>query len=245
MATDIRNVCPCNKCPKGFKITDCQFNNLGVPGCKYPEGFNCVDRIPFATKQNPPLYNKPEPNRPINPNFGLEFSPEFRAYKMRNCGNGCDSIGFFAKNDGRLVQNARNMPTFLDRPPYEANVGSIESQTSIYTDPKYNTFAARTYKDYRDINLGQTMYYYDKNTADPYYQPNFVRRVDVDYVLFKDPMGAIKAEYIRNNDNFTNYNFSKDQYTRDSMDFREDLMERQMRVMNQQKYDARYYSAPQ
>jgi hypothetical protein len=215
---------------------------LGIPGCKYPEGFNCADRILFASKTNPPLYDNGAVNKPINPNFGLEFSPEFRAYKGGHCRNGCGTTGFFAKNDGRLVQNARNMPTFLDRPPYEANIGSVESQTSIYTEPKYSTFGARKYTDYRDINLGQIMYYYDKSTADPYFQPNFVRRVEVDYSLFKDPMGAIKPEYFRTNSNFTNYNFSKDQFTRDSMDFREDLMERQMRVMNQQKFDSRYYS---
>jgi hypothetical protein len=213
-------------------------NNLGVPNCQYPESFDCVSRIQWATKMNPAISKQGDRDITINPNFGLVSAPEF--YETPD---DCGSIGYTAKWDARLSDPARGtVHMTLDRAPYQARDRGTYTNPEIYTK-EYDQISPKIYGDYSQINNGQIRYYHDQQEDDPYFSPNFVTRQNVDYILFKDPMGSIKPEYIRNSLNFTNRNFSKDSFTRDSTQFREELMERQMRVRNQQRYEPRYFSA--
>lgn len=232
--------CPCNSCPKKQESVQPQYlNNMGVPNCEYPESFYCDDRIKWASKMNPPLNNEGINRVNLNPNFGLVEAPEF--YQVPGGGD-CLSEGYTANWDNRLYDPRRNLHMVLDRIPLQArNTGSYNNP-NVYLK-EYDAIKPQTYGDYSQINNGQIQYYHDTNNDDPYFAPNFVRRYDVDYVLFKDPMGAIKPEYIRKPLNFTDNNFSNYSFIRDSTLHREDIMERQMRVRNQQRYEPRYFSA--
>jgi hypothetical protein len=235
---NIAGSCNCNSCPKDFKSVQPEFmNNLGVPNCQYPESFDCVDRIKWAEKINPALSNYGRYDQSINPNFGLVSAPEF--YEVDCQG----SKAYTANFDARLSDPVRGTISMsLDRAPYQARDKGTYDNPQIYTK-EYDQISPKIYGDYSTINNGQIRYYHDKTMDDPYFSPNFVRRYNVDYVLFKDPMGAIKPEYIRKPLNYTDRNFSKDSFIRDSTQFREDIMERQMRVRNQQRYEPRYFSA--
>lgn len=234
--------CPCNSCPKKQgSIQPRYLNNLGVPNCEYPESFDCVNRISWACKMNPALSNEGIDDKIINPNFGLVSAPEF--YKVGGGGGGdCVSEGYTADWDNRLYDPRRNLHMVLDKAPLQARNRGTYNNPDVYVS-EYDAIKPQVYGDYSKINNGQIQYYHDTTIDDPYFSPNFVRRYSVDYVLFKDPMGSIKPEYIRNPLNFTNNNFSKDSFMRDSTLHREDIMERQMRVRNQQRYEPRYYSA--
>jgi hypothetical protein len=234
---NIAGSCNCNFCPKDKSPIIPEFkNNLGIPNCQYPESFDCVDRLQFGTKINPAIRKSGPEEVVLNPNFGLVCAPEF--YPTSDM---CES-GYTAKWDARLSDPVRGtIHMTLDRPPLQARDFGTYTKPDVYVD-EYNAFSPKIYGDYSQINNGQIMYYHDKSEDDPYFSPNFVRRYNTNYILFKDPMGAIKPEYIRQPLNFTDRNFSKDSFTRDSTQFREDLMERQMRVRNQQRYEPRYFS---
>lgn len=232
--------CSCNNCPKPLKSVQPKFmNNLGVPHCEYPESFDCIDRLRWATKINPALSNAGIEDHALNPNFGLVSAPEF--YKATDPASG--KTMFTTTFDSRLSDPIRGtVNMLLDRAPLQARDKGTYNNPDVYTSDLDN-IRPQIYPDYRYINNGQIMYYHDSTIDDPYFSPNFVRRQDVDYVIFKDPMGSIKPEYIRKPINYTNFNFSKDSLTRDTVQFREDIMERQMRVRNQQRYEPRYFSA--
>lgn len=236
--------CPCNGCPKiPGTVQPKYLNNMGVPNCDYPESFDCVNRLKWAQKINPQLSNDGFDIKVLNPKFGLVYAPEFFQVGKECQGNICDGNGGYTTFfDSRVKDPFRGITTILDRPPLQARDRGTYNNPDVY-GKDYDKIRPQTYGDYSQINNGQLMYYYDQNEADPYFSPNFVRRTNVDYVLFKDPMGAIKPEYLRHPFNFTNNNLGADSYTKDTLDFREDIMERQMRVRNQQRYEPRYFSA--
>ena len=53
-------------------------------------------------------------------------------------------------------------------------------------------------------------------------------------------MGALKPQYDRVPIAYNNYNISDYSFDRDQMGFREDLMSKQMRVMDQQEWKYRW-----
>lgn len=137
-------------------------------------------------------------------------------------------------NDPRLIDPIRNIRTVLDRPPYQPR--NVQPLQNIYTDC-HNDITPRVYnRGYEDIYAGDLEYYIDSSQAQAYDDPEYgIQKVVIPFV-FQDPMGALKPQYDRvnlykNNQNMSDYTFDQDQ-----IGFREDMIERLQRTMNQSDY---------
>ena len=131
----------------------------------------------------------------------------------------------------------------LDVPPTDEDI----KMKDIYTDPRLNYFGQR-YNNYSDINAGQILYYVDRNIEDSLFQPLFENPAEVDGKLYKDPMAGIAyPEYNRTPIFNTNVLKTRNRtYTHglssidDINEFREDIIHKQMRVNDRQRYTTRY-----
>lgn len=153
-----------------------------------------------------------------------------------------DDIGFVGNNP-LLVNAAAAQRIILDRPNYtrQIRVGDVPHD-EIYT-PEYSTYG-RGYKDYNSVNTGDVQYYIDMSMAQPYFYPNYVTPNLVSYINKTDPMSNVKPQYDRTP--LVPYqwdNCRKDacySSTHDALQFRQDIMERQQRKMNQNRYENIY-----
>ena len=160
--------------------------------------------------------------------------------------NSCDtcvSNPGYLTNDPRLISGSHNgQRLVLNTPPYTSTI----KLANIYSDPNLNLYGQK-YTDYGSINAGQITYYNDKSIEDAFYSPVFANSATVTGYDEKDPMSSVRPYYDRNpvvqpallktvgenNDQLT--------WLRDSGEFREDIISKQMRRINRQKYTARWF----
>jgi hypothetical protein len=89
---------------------------------------------------------------------------------------------------------------------------------------------------YENIYPGDVQYYLDPAQAQAYGDPEYAQQEVVVPFVFQDPMGGLKPQYDRvpmykDNRNIADYTFDQDQ-----IGFREDMIERLQRKMNQNDY---------
>ena len=232
--------CPCEQCKHLPIMKETQSpNSLAFSGCqktcrmKYCDSFT-----PYKVSIQPQC--SPDVPKGLN-HMGIKLDE--KAYQKTNteyCGKGyigCNPILVDAPRAQRLV---------LDRPNYtgEMCVGDV---------PKDDIYSAEISKigkgatSYEDLYGGQIQYYVAPGTSDPYFEPIFVTPAFVEHTLFRDPMGVVRPEYKRVS--LKPYAWSEcstdrdcDSFTHDTLEFRQELMEKQMRKINEQKYDTRWYS---
>jgi hypothetical protein len=197
--------------------------------------FACYSNVGFAQSIQPNLYENKMNVQLLNQNFGLGVAPDFYVIPKTYCGG----EGVSTNNDARVIDSRRSIKTELDRVPYDGQI-KIYELNKIY-DKQYQGYGQQ-YNNYRDVDAGQIQYYYDKSIADPYFQPVYTIRSDVLSYLYKDPMDSVKPYYARRPTQQTLKNLSKDQMTRDTLSFREDLMSLQSGLMNRKNWTARWES---
>lgn len=227
-------------------------SNLSVTYCSIPNQFNNINKIYFKSDIQPVNNNSQSINN-INPDknnyrysyynadaITSKYSNDFQLVENTNTNNknACPSVSYYSP-DPRLIDVPRSIRTTLDIPPIESTV----HLSNIY---KIDKNYGKGYTTYDNVKAGQILYYNDKDIQDPYYQPNFVDRSIIQSYLYQDPMGAIKPQYdrIQINDicsKSKNCNFNGCLSSiADSQSFRQDLMSKQMRKMNQEKWTARW-----
>jgi len=256
--------CPCGSCPHGpveatfrpekpgfivnqpvlnFQNNVLEFDeytpsSIGVENCEISDDFYCTNKIEYAKSKQPRLNSRGRQIVTLNPHIGLDYTPGFQAVEC-DSGPGCTSCPgiSYVSHDPRLLDPRRNIITKLDRPPLHGDLSVFPD--NVNWNPYLDNYG-KNYRTYSDINTGDIVYYYDQTISDAYSNPNFVIRSNVDHLLFKDPMGAIKPQYFR--EPFTNsLNYlSKDSFMRDSLFHREDLMSKQMRKHNEQRFETRW-----
>lgn len=147
--------------------------------------------------------------------------------------------GYFYPMDGRIIDTARGMPIILDRP---AAVGHVDmSLVNTFDNSNYGA----VYGSYSDIRNGQIGYYVDAADAQPFSYPVYSIPSTVEKVIRKDPMDAIKPEYIKTPAMSTLHALSNDQQTRDALSFREDLMSLQQSRVNRERWQNRWVEPSQ
>jgi hypothetical protein len=154
---------------------------------------------------------------------------------------GCSKV-LYSSIDPRLIDVPRGMRVNLDVPPIDSTVHLNE----VYTKPELAKYG-QGYRSYSDINAGQITYYVDKSIQDPLFNPNFTIPAKVDATLLQDPMSAMKPQYNRTplfaSDHLdtkrVGYNGGLS-WMEDSLEWREDLMARQMRKRNQERWEPRW-----
>jgi len=161
--------------------------------------------------------------------LGLTEMPDYRVVDNLNGGK-----GVFYPSDGRIIDSVRNMKTILDKP---AETGFVDmDKVSTFDNSNYGG----PYKTYSDIKNGQIAYYVDPSVSQPFFSPVYTLSSTVDKTIFKDPMDSVKPQYYKNPITSTLHNVSNDQFTRDQLFFREDLMSRQQNLYNRTSWVNRW-----
>ena len=164
-------------------------------------------------------------------------------YQLIDCGDelsdNCKKV--YVSTDPRLTDVARSINTALDRPPISGTV----HMKDVYNLP--DDYGKSNYRTYKDVNLGQILYYNDKSIEDPFFNPNFTNSARMNATLFQDPMNSLKPNYNRvplkcdNHLNTTRNHYDGElSWMEDTQEFREDLMARQMRKRNQERWNSRW-----
>lgn len=222
--------CEKGKCMPEFKkpahISNIYFGRC-TPDCK----FNFKPEYEFESNIQPDLKCYSKPTSYIS---GLGIYPTKYFCKCgicEDCKSQCYSTNI---PDGRLIHGMRGKdPLKLDRKPFVGR-DLYDPLTDIYDNPVMNNYRTGTYYDgYRNIKTGQIAYYCDKEIDDPYFKPNFILTNKVHSTIFVDPMGSVKPRFYREAITSKNKYAGCRQDVQDSLFQREDIMERQMRVMNQ------------
>lgn len=128
----------------------------------------------------------------------------------------------------------RAIQTRIDIPSQVMGINEF----NMYTEPSLMNYNAGGfgYGSYAGTNNAEITYYIDESIARPFFGPNFGRGCPkVCYEDYVDPMTSWKPHY--NLEIQSPQNFSRLSWINDSTFFRQDLMSKQMAVMNQSRIE--------
>jgi hypothetical protein len=208
--------------------------NLSVYNCEIPDFFECYDSQCLGTVIQP---DNKTGFKTLNPKLAqINYDTGFQKIKC------ADDKTVYVSNDPRLIDSARGLVMPLDLPPDDGSIKLDE----VYTDPRLKEYG-KFYRNYSDINTGQITYYVDKSIEDAFFTPVFATSAYNMKSLYQDPMSAMKPQndrfHIKDNDHVTskktNYQYNLS-WLDDSNEHREDLISKQMRKQNEQKWSARW-----
>ena len=146
----------------------------------------------------------------------------------------CKNISFQGTNP-KLYDSVRAQSMVIDRPPLSSQV---YSDAEIYS-PHIRKYG-KLYTSYNDIVGGNILYYIPDSSRDAYRHPVFTTPASVFRRDVQDPMGVVRPEFDRITQ--SRYGWDKcnpdacDSYTHDTLEYRQELMEKQMRARNAQEY---------
>ena len=146
---------------------------------------------------------------------------------MRRAPEGC-----YLTATANAYDAPRAIQTRIDRPPQVMGI----NEYNMYTEPSLLNYDASGfgYGTYAATNNAEVTYYVDEAIARPFFGPNFGGGCPkVHYENYTDPMGSWKPHYKYAME--CPQNFSNLSWINDSTFFREDLMSKQMAVMNQKR----------
>ena len=152
--------------------------------------------------------------------------------------NGSKRDMYFAFDDPRLIDGRRNELYFTDSIPL--GQGGIVNFDKIYSDEYANY--GKKYESYSDINIGNVVYRTEiGQDSEPFKNPNFVIKSGIRYNLYENPMQNVQAEYTRIPFSKVHGDeLSRLEFTRMSMEYREDLMATQDNKFNARKWNYRW-----
>lgn len=230
---DCCNVNPMQKIPDIGVPT-----NMSVRNCNF-QPYKCFNEYPLKTDIEPADKSG---YTLLNPDhFSKMYDKSFTKTKVNCPTKGCEEV--YYSPDPRLISvphSGQVLP--LDRPPITAEI----KLDTIY-NPELTNYG-KNYGTYTDINAGQILYYIDKSREDPFYEPLFSKEARMLNTLYRDPMNAMKPQYDRcpiepcNNPlmNKDKEYFGKLSWIDDSTEHREDILARQMRKRNEQRWEPRW-----
>jgi hypothetical protein len=137
--------------------------------------------------------------------------------------------------DSRMV-DARGMRLELDQP---AKIGAVDMDDVYKVN---NKDYGGVYKTYSDINNGNIAYYVDQSVSQPFFNPVYTLSSNVEKSILLDPMNNPKPDYKKTVQS-TLYGVVNDQYARDQLSFREELMSRQQNLYNRTSWTNRWVSS--
>lgn len=189
---------------------------------EYPEQLgavgDCISMNPVGKEIRP----KPLSKRPItilNPDFGLDIAPSFFKPLGAVCDCPRDRKTAVTSQDSRLIYPLRgNQPLMLDRPAYTGSV----ALDRIYDD-RWTRYG-KDYENYENIHAGQFMYYYDKDVTTAFPQPTYTITSDIQTSMLQTPMTGYWPQYKKTPKNRDCRYLSDQQFTRDTVRNREELI---------------------
>lgn len=139
---------------------------------------------------------------------------------------------FTTRPDARLLDSSHNYNMGLDTRPIQVEYDMFHDNISG------NVNYGKNYHDYSSVTGGQIEYYIDNDFREAFYSPVYGMKSKSVGVMYKDPMDNIKPMY--------NKEYSRDEikdglsFINDTTKFRDDIISRQQRVHNSQKYELYY-----
>lgn len=142
------------------------------------------------------------------------------------------------KADARLYDARHSYFMQLDTAPEQVVYDQIND--NISGNPKLTGYG-KNYKGYSTVTGGQIQYYVDKQQSEPFYSPVYGTKARSIGTTYRDPMDSVKPHYDRE---YPAYGEFKDgtclSFLDDTTKFRDDIISRQQRVHNQQKFELVY-----
>lgn len=260
-----KSLCKCYECTKkSYPRPEGAPSNLSIRSSNTnPDYYSCYNVRPFRSDIEPRIERR---KTSINPQMiTSKFAKDF--YKVDNskvqCANNSGTtynpnnncIDTFTQKSCSKVQYGSMDPRLVST----GHLGQVQTLDSVPLDTrtKLNTLLddesldkyGQNYTTYSDIKGGNIMYYIDHEIQDPLFYPNYVIPVRVNGIVYQDPMGAYKPHYQRQSIKCRNvldpsvngYNGGLS-WIEDSMEQREDIMNRQMAVQNQSRWSPRWYA---
>ena len=215
-------------------------SNLSVPNCNFTDNYQGYSEIPFAYSERPKNqvgYNILNPQLVKN-KYDTDFDRIKVDGKCVYITSVPDGSVKSSKNDGQY--------TLLNVPIGDAGLG-LKNLDKMYTDESFNNYKTG-YRQYSEIQGGDITYYVNKQNAEPFFSPVFSGDFNTTSVMYKDPMGGLRPQYLRYSNSSTNkitnrnsfeYNLS---WIEDSNEYREDLLAKRIQKLNQNRWDARWFS---
>ena len=235
-----KSSCACYKCEqdKFLKPTGPP-TNMSVRGCNFSEYYDCDPTRPFKVQQEPTNKSGIILLNPSAVSYD-KFDQTFRAINEKDCPQSSCVGTTYLNSDPRLYNAAAATWLQLHSPP----LNSTPKLNTLTTDKSLNCYG-QGYTSYADVNAGQCVYYINREQEDAFFGPNFSKKATTVGTMYKDPMGALKPQY----DRIPNEKFDPilgdpcdvaDEYClsfmKDTQFHRDDLISRQMRKRNEQRY---------
>jgi len=175
------------------------------------------------SKQYQPMNRQPQKDAFLN-RLGLTPMTDYHRH--------ADGTYFYGW-DSRTVDAARGLRTMLDQP---AKVGAVHMDDVYKID---NSGYGGVYPTYGAMNNGNISYYVDQSVSQPFFDPVYTLSSTVDKSVLMDPMNNPTPQYTKTLDS-TLYSVVNDQYARDQLSFREELMSRQQNLYNKTSWTNRW-----
>ncbi len=257
--------CDCSECPATgiprwpAKPPESSTNNFGLNNRNQLRKISSCASTSFVTSGKQPspwISEEGKKNIEIlNPNFGLEVSDGFfhephsarcacgsckkdsrkhhhrhhNSHRRKHCE--VETPKTVTAYDSRLIYPLHGSVTHqLDSIPYTGEVRLKDIYDEKYTD------YGKHYKNYTDIHAGQYMYYLDRDIEPTYSLPVYTVRSQVNSEVFQTPMGGLWPRYPKVPTTKDSRYLSPQQFTRDTVKNREDLMALLMARFNREKY---------
>jgi hypothetical protein len=179
----------------------------------------------------PTIFNKdvePQNNRGYTCLNELQRAIDFKKVENYNLPS-CSKVLFY-EQDPRLIDVRRGSQVYpISEPPFDGSQPFLPEnfETKVYK------------KGYENIKSGQIQYYVDKSIEKAFFSPTFVNERKVTSYNYIDPMNNIKPHYERHADYYNNPGYSLS-FMKDSQEFREDIISKQMYKINQNRFEPLY-----
>lgn len=210
--------------------------NISVPNCDFKNDYNNQIFNYSKTPQNEVGYKILNPKSVKN---------KFKSSFDRINNNGYH--GYIAKPpDGSIKSNMHDGQYTIVDVPYRDSGIDLSELDKVYTKEFLNEYNTG-FKNYKDIQGGDILYYVDKRNEQPFYSPVFSESSNFNTTsfMYKDPMGGMVPQYVRKSNNPTNkitdkIDSSSLSWIQDSNEYREDFLSRQIQKLNKNRWDARW-----
>ena len=212
--------------------TSCEYNpkqmlehnipsNVPVGTCQKQPEFDCYNKNLFTQIIQPGVYARSEVVEPTNWNIGISWDQQFEPV---TCEVDCNGGHTYVSHDPRVIDlkapQEKSIETYIPK----------ATPDNVY-DPRLTGYGT-SYRSYIDPLTGRPKFYYDD--VDVVRQPNYIVRSKIDHLPWADSYGPMKTteDIISTTD--ASRAFANVAWTRNSVSFRDSLMERYMRKYNQQ-----------
>ena len=162
------------------------------------------------------------------------------AEKIRNFAN--NNMDKIMNSGSRYTSHSFNPISTDNQLNYSCNYkpNPVPRLENLYTYKNSEKIKPQQYNTYSDIIGGEIDYFPNRRTVlDNFKKPNFQNKAFITSKLYRDPMGSLKPEYSRteveNKINVDQLNWMKD-----TCEWREQLIAKQMTKDNQTRYDPKW-----